>query len=217
MTLPVWVKPLGFVLLLGLCLWFMLYAKTCTAQKKLAKDTALAAALASEGKADQAAEALHAQQVSCFQAQQAKDDAQSTALAARVAEAKRRLAQQSAPQLPAPAAPSALPQVPTAKPLETPLDLAAVVARQKELIGALEAQHDNDVVRLKDRDDVISAQSLELASAHAAEKAFQAQAIQEHAARVAAEGAAQSSRWMGRIEGVAVGFGGGFILGKVVK
>ena len=88
-----------------------------------------------------------------------------------------------------------------------------MVAQQKDLIAALEAQHDNDALRLKDRDNVISAQSLELASAHAAEKAFQAQAVQEHAARVAAEGVASSARWEGRLEGG----GAGILVGALLK
>ena len=213
MTLPSWVKPVGFLLLAVLAVWLILYAKTCSGQKLMKKEDAAAAASAAQGLANQTVEALHAQQVSSFQAQQGKDDAAAAALATRVADAKRRLENRTQAQ-PAPAAAApALPQVPAAEPLATAVDLAAVVAQQKDLIAALEAQHDNDALRLRDRDNVISAQSLELASAHAAEKAFQAQAVQEHAARVAAEGVASSARWEGRLEGG----GAGILVGALLK
>ena len=138
---------------------------------------------------------------------QAQDDGEGVALDGKTVAQLRaelaRLRKATVPQAPAKDARSGPPSPITA----APVDLAPVVAKQGELIDAQDKQ-------IQDQSKQISTLTLARDSWKLSAQNSQAQAVQEHAARVAAEGLAEGNLWKGRMQGFAVGFGAGYLAGR---
>ena len=105
-----------------------------------------------------------------------------------------------------PMAPASTPDDPQSVP--PTVDLAPLVAEQDKLIGALTKENGD-----------LKVQVLNLTAArdswHSAYDESSKEAGALRIAHSAALAAAQSNRWMGRLEGFAVGFGSGYLAGKL--
>ncbi len=185
------------ILVIGLATaWIALGARSCVAQRQV--DAAMAQAdqhhqqstihAAQGGVYDQQAEAREA----------ALKDAEAKVASLRTEVARLRRAAPPAETHPGPAAD---------QPVDPPVDLAPLVAKQDELIAA----QDVEITHLR-------AQTLDLTRARDAwrqsAQASAAEAVQLRAALAAKEGSARAERWKGRIEGLVVGVGIGYVGGK---
>ena len=98
-----------------------------------------------------------------------------------------------------------------------PVDLAPVVAKQDQLISALTSE--NAALRTANAD--LQSQTDTLIHARNAWKQSAgesaAEALQLRAALKASQGLVKAQRWEGRIEGLAIGLGGGFAIGRFTK
>ena len=127
--------------------------------------------------------------------------------AVTVAQLRAEVARLRTPHAPAPEPPAA-PGLPAPEPVAPPVDLAAVVAKQDLLIAAQDKQ-------IGDQAEQIHTLTLARDSWRLSAQDSAAEAVQLRSALAAKEGVLKAQRWMGRLEGLAVGFGSGYVAGRL--
>ena len=191
---------LGIAVLAAACIWITFGAKSCVGQHQVAvhvqqadQDHEAAVTSAAQG-------ATHDQEADQHQAQLQGDAAEVARLRAELARVRK-----------APTAPPAPPQAPGApepEPMAPPVDLAAVVAQQDLLITAQDKQ-------IQDQAGQIHTLTLARDSWRLSAQDSAAEAVQLRSALAAKEGVMKAQRWMGRLEGLAVGLGASYVGGRL--
>jgi len=105
-----------------------------------------------------------------------------------------------------------------------PVDQAELVAQLKATVSALDdlvasqdAQHQQDLQRIADRDALISTISLSRDAWRLSAQASAAEAVQLRAALAAQQGLIEGALLKGRIQGFSVGLGSGYLAGRVQR
>ena len=203
MTIPTISGPLKWVGIAALacaCAWITFSAKSCVGQHRVdaqvqqADQHHEAAVAASSQGAD------HDQEADQHQAQLQGDAAEVARLRAKLARVRK------AP--PAAPAPPSTPGAPEPEPVAPPVDLAAVVAQQDLLITAQDKQ-------IQDQAGQIHTLTLARDSWRLSAQESAQEALQLRSALLAQQGVAKAQRWMGRLEGLAVGLGAGYVGGRL--
>lgn len=199
--LPKWLAPS----LIGACLVIGgLWAHSCYNRREVANQTQ---------QADQshASAIVHAAEGTVYDAQAQAQADELKAAAAEVARLRAEVARLRSAAAPVPAPPQApvLPEPePVSMPVSAPVDLTPLVAKLDELVKA----QDREIGGLK-------AQVATLTSARDAWKLTAQnsgrEALQLRAALAAQQGLTKNALWKGRIQGLAVGLGTGYIVGRL--
>lgn len=200
MTVTTPMRIAGACIIAGAYLWFAFGARSCVGQHQ----ATVAVQKADEHKAaaatDAAQGAAHDQEAAAQAPIVWKDAAEVARLRATLARLR-----QAPPAAPVP--PPA-PGTPEPQPVAPPVDLAAVVAQQDLLIAAQDKQ-------LQDQAGQIKTLTLARDSWRLSAQESAAEAAQLRSALAAKEGVLKAQRWMGRIEGLAVGLGVGYVGGRL--
>ena len=192
---------LGVVALSLACLWVALDTRSCWGQHQEAQHVQVADQQ-HQAAVTAAAQGAAYDQVAKDHEQQLQDAAAQVArLRAEVA----RLRQAPPPSHPGDTVPASNPDP---QPVVPGVDLAAVVAKQDQLIAAQDRQ-------IQEQGEQIRVLTLDRNAWRTSAQASAQEAVQVRAALAAREGAARAERWKGRIEGLAVGLGLGYAGGKL--
>lgn len=179
-----------------------------TATAQAAQHTTAATAAAAQG-------GVYGQQLEVAQQATQKAEARAKAADARVAGLQAEVARLRAAAA-YPPVPGAVPGVPGDQPAGGPPDLAPLVAAQDELIKAQDARHETDE---QEKADLRTSLDLAVKRGDAFQAAHEEDQKAMAAQRVAHEAAlsmARAERWKGRIEGLVVGLGAGYVAGRLM-
>lgn len=102
------------------------------------------------------------------------------------------------------------PPAPDPQPVTPPVDLAPIVAKQDELIKALDLQVYDQAQQIKTL--TLARDSWRLGAQESAKEA-----LQLRAALAAQEGLTKAALWKGRIQGLMIGAGAGYVGGRIQR